>query len=280
MPDPRTATELNDLRAAEKQRSQGPLDESTSEVLTRVYLARRLRYQMDYYLSKEREYMANHDNSFRIGAIIMTMTSLLAAIGTQEGAPNSLRLLTAILPAMAAMVTGFRQLYQWDKQAQLFKDTVLGLKRAELTLPDLDQTDTTTTTKIFPSLVKATESVFEEEVSQWGQLATGKEEDGDGDGEAQAAMMQFAKDYGIDIYNEDGTINPTKLSAVREILAVSRSRKQVMAPDLSVSYPTVASGEPIEGGADGPQEAESFGGEIDNANENMTEDTDDTPPKL
>lgn len=232
--------ENRDAKAEYTRRWQGTLDEPTAEVLTRIYVARRLDYQLSYYKAKMLEYERSSDRAFRLGALIMSITSLLAALGTQNNeASAGLRLLTAILPALAALVASFRQLYQWDRQAQLFRDTILGLQRASLTLPDLDQVDTTTAARVFPSLVKEAETVFEDEVNQWGQIALGDTEQKEG----EDSLIAFARDYGIDIYTEDGKVDPDKLASVKDILTVSRSRSRVQAANLTIERPAMATGE-------------------------------------
>ncbi len=239
MPDASRIPKIDDERAAAVRRSQGPLDNETSAVLTRIYLARRLEYQQDYYRAKEREFINSSDAAFRAGAIIMSLTSVLAAVGTTGTAPTSLSLLTAILPAAAALVASFRSLYQWDRQAQLFKDTALGLERAKLVLPDMDQVDTDTAATVFPELVATTELVFEDEVNQWGQIALGDE---DKDAETDANIAAFAREYGLDVFDSNGSLDASKLGTFKDILAVSQSRRGT---GLTVEYPAVgAGGEP------------------------------------
>jgi len=232
--------QFDDERVEQAKRNQGPLDDGTSEVLTRVYVARRLNYQLEYYQSKMAQYQNHEDNAFRLNAIIMTLTSLFAALGTQPTSPQVLRLLTAVLPAFAALVAGFRQLYQWDRQSQLFKDSVLGLQRASLVLPDPDQVDKQTAARVYPTLVETTEKVFEDEVSQWGQIALGDQKK---ESEQADILAKFAEELGIDIYDAQGNIDPSKLGAVSEILKVSRSSGELSSLNLSVDYPAVGAGE-------------------------------------
>ena len=78
--------------------------------------------------------------------------------------------LTALLPAFAAAVAAFRSLYQWQRQAQIYEGTWLGLQRARLALPDEDFLDEGDFARYFPELVQQTEAVLRREASQWGQL--------------------------------------------------------------------------------------------------------------
>ena len=192
----------------------------TAKLLTRIYVERRLYYQMGYYQSKMVQFENNLDNAFRFNAIVMTLNSLLAAFGTVSSS-SVVHLITAILPALAALISAFRQLYQWDRQSQLYKDTVLGLQRARLILPDIDDPNEIRpeeATIIFPKLVATTEDVFKEEVSQWGQIAAG---DKSSEEESDEAVAEFAERYGL--VDENGEIDPSKLAVIQGILQRSRS---------------------------------------------------------
>lgn len=210
--------EQRDEHVERIRRWQGPLDEATSEVLTRIYVKRRIDYQMDYYRFKSNEFEESSDSAFRAGAIVLSLTSVLAAFSTSD-ANSFLYLLTAILPALAAMIASFRSLYQWDRQAQHYRDTILGLQRASLTLPDLDQVNAKTAAQVFTTLVEASEKVFYDEVSQWGQIAQGDEESKDTD----ELVIAFAREYGIDIYDESGNIDQQKVANIQQMLQVSQA---------------------------------------------------------
>jgi len=192
----------------------------TAKLLTRIYVERRLRYQMGYYQSKMVQFENNLDNAFRLNAIVMTLNSLLAAFGTVSSS-SVVHLITAVLPALAALISAFRQLYQWDRQSQLYKDTVLGLQRASLVLPDIDDPNEIRPEEasiIFPKLVSTAEDVFKEEVSQWGQIAAGNKS---GEAESDEAVAEFAERYGL--VDENGQIDETKLGVIQNILQRSRS---------------------------------------------------------
>jgi hypothetical protein len=159
---------------------QVELDAEAADALTRLYLQRRIRYQASYYEQRAVEYESNSDLAFRAGAILMTLSSLLASIGVVSTLPIY-ALLTALIPALASFIATFRQLYQWDRQKALYRDTLLGLERARIILPDLDLLTPDEARKVLPKLIETTEGVLEKEVAQWGQIAMGKgDEDEDG----------------------------------------------------------------------------------------------------
>lgn len=194
------------------------LDQRTGEMLARVYLARRIEYQIDYYEKRIRENEDKSDLFFRLGALVMTASSLFAALNTQSPSAELNMLITA-LPAVAALIASFRQLYQWERQAALYRDTVFGLEEARLLVPDMDQYNPRKVFEVFPQLVIASEKVFEDEVNQWGQLARGNEkEDEDFD-----PLRAVAEQYGLDIFDEDGDVDESRIGQLGEILTAARS---------------------------------------------------------
>ena len=161
-------------RAIEQQAKAGQQQHSSeaNEVLLRLYLAKRIDGQMEFYESRVTEFNANIGFMVSIGAGIMAISSIISAIGTTSNSAE-LALVTAILPAMAAFIASLRQLYQWEKQSSLYRDASLGLQETRLLIPDWDQFDVRTAPAIVPSLVRATEDVFMAEINQWGQIALG-----------------------------------------------------------------------------------------------------------
>jgi len=211
-----------------------PLDEQTADLLLRMYLSRRLDYQIEFYQSRIREYDDNSDLMFRLGALVMSLSSLFAALSLQ-GDDAFLRLMTAILPAFAALLASFQQLYQWERQAGIYRDTVLGLSEAQLVIPDKDMWKRTTAIELYGDLVKRAETVFKEEVSQWGQVAIGNAEEES----KQEAVRTFAEDYGLDIFNPDGTIDEEKIGMLQGILEAG-----VSTPDsqINIDFPALTGG--------------------------------------
>lgn len=158
--------------------SEQPLDVRTSDLLLRIYLKQRLQGQIDYYRARVKEFDDNSNFMMILGAAIMAIS---AGVSTLGAAQNSalLALLTALLPAVAAMVSAFRQLYQWEKQSALYRDAILGLEEAKLITPDDDIYDPKSAPAYLGVLVKSAEDVFMGEINQWGQVAIGKDENKD-----------------------------------------------------------------------------------------------------
>ena len=172
--------------------SSYPLDKGTSELLLRIYLQKRIEGQLGFYRSRIREFDSNSGFMVGIGAMIMALSSMISAIGASSSDPKLsplLALITALLPAMAALIASFRQLYQWEKQASLYRDAALGLQQANLIMPDDDVFDDRTAPLILPRLVTATEEVFIAEINQWGQIALGA--DGEDDDELNSMLRRL-----------------------------------------------------------------------------------------
>ena len=79
---------------AQRRRQRDPfaidLDPETADVLVRIYLERRLKYQMDYYDRRASEFENRYDLNYRMGAILMTMgivsdSAYALAAGTVRG---------------------------------------------------------------------------------------------------------------------------------------------------------------------------------------------------
>lgn len=232
------------------------LDPETSQVLLRMYLTQRLKQQMKWYQARAMEYEVNSDKVFRYGALIISLTTILAALGTGNlaeflaaiGISNisaEIRILTAILPAIAALMTSISQLYNWDRQAKLYRDTIMGLERAQLILPTLDKIDPVTAQRIYPQLVQQAEAVFEREADQWGQIALGSEEDKNVD-----PVVVFATQFGIDIFEADGSINPDKLGNLKAILNAAKTPPPPASAGLNLQQLELLKGEEAPSSAD------------------------------
>lgn len=226
---PETALSTEVMLEERNQRRAAPLDDQTAHLLTRIYLSRRVNYQIQFYQSRIREFDTNSDQMFRLGALVMSLSSLAAAISLQADSAT-LRLLTALLPAIAALIASFRQLYQWERQAGIYRDTILGLEEARLILPDLDVLDPSTSRQVYPDLVKRAEQVFKDEVNQWGQVAGGKTEDG----EDIDAIKAIAEELNLDVFDENGNIDEEKLGLLRDIMAASQDSPQ---EKISIEHP-------------------------------------------
>ncbi len=209
-PDMRTTAELP---FAERYRRAIKLDAKTAEYLTYLYLQRRLNYQINYYSARIKDYDKNSYFLFRVGAFVMAFSTLLAALNTAVSSAE-LQIFIAVLPAMAALIAGFRQLYNWDRQAALYRDTIFNLEESRLILPDLDQLTPEKALEVYPQLVVDAEDAFGREVSQWGQLARGKTSEG----QDIDQIKEFARQFNLDVFDDDGNVNEAKLGDLANVV--------------------------------------------------------------
>ncbi len=198
------------------------LEGEMADVLTKIYWERRVNYQLEYYQDRAREYEQNVDVAFRLGAILMTISSLLASLGVvlsgNELVAPLISLLTAIIPAVVSYIAAFRQLYQWDRQVTLYRDTQINLETAKLAMPDLDSLTLEDASANFPILVSKVEDVLMQEISQWGQIARGEVDDDDGDD----SQEDFNSLLLTSLTDSEGNINQAQLDQLQEIFRSSQ----------------------------------------------------------
>ncbi len=148
------------------------------EVLYRIYMEKRLASQAAFYESRVRENQSNADFTFVLTTVIMALSAFLATFSVFGNSPI-LSLLSAILPAFAALLAAFRQLYGWERQISIYRDALLGLERVKLITPDKERMALADLPGIYPKLVNSGENIFTGEVNQWGQFVqnAGKEDE-------------------------------------------------------------------------------------------------------
>ncbi len=188
MSDAQAVNTANDVLDLDKQ----PHDRSDTDLLYRIYLEKRIASQTSFYESRVKENQFNADFTFTAGAFVMTLSSLIATISASAGASPYLSLLSAILPAFAALLGAFRQLYGWERQINIYRDSLLGLERVQLVAPDDDRLPVSDIQKIYPELVTSSETVFTGEVNQWGQFILEKDKgtaDNTSDAQAMTALI-------------------------------------------------------------------------------------------
>lgn len=151
-----------------------PLGREEVDVLYQIYQEKRIAAQVSFYESRMRENQLNADFTFTLGALVMTISSLIATVSASGGS-SFLALASAILPAFAALLGSFRQLYGWERQTNIYRDSLLGLERVKLIAPDDDRLAAADLVSIYPQLVSSSEKVFTSEVNQWGQFIQEKE---------------------------------------------------------------------------------------------------------
>jgi hypothetical protein len=145
------------------------LSEEEARLRTDLYLKQRIQYQEAYYQSRIDEFTFNSEVMLWVSAGLMGISTVIASYSVlAENVWYSF--ITALLPAFAALVSAFRALYQWERQATLYRSTWLALQQAKLALPDPDFPQPGDFATHFPELVRQTEEVLRNETAQWGQI--------------------------------------------------------------------------------------------------------------
>ncbi|MFN8372707.1 MAG: SLATT domain-containing protein [Anaerolineae bacterium] len=176
-------------------------------LLYNAYLKHRIDVQKRFYRDRIQENMLNSDFSFISATVIMAITSFLSAASAVLGTPI-VTFIGALLPALAATLGAFRQLYGWDRQSRIYQDAMRGLARAGLRIPDNDELPNKNLATIYPPLVTAIEDVFKAEISQWGQFVLDKDKQTD----EEAAADPFNR-----LINNMG-LSEEQISAIRKIV--------------------------------------------------------------
>jgi hypothetical protein len=216
-----------------------------------MYLKKRIDSQVGFYKSRIRENEANSDFTFNYSTLIMTLASLFATVSASDPTGNLrwLTILSAILPALAALLGAFRQLYGWDRQTTIYKDARIGLERAQLIAPDDDRREQANLLDVFPRIVNDTEGVLSAEVNQWGQYILSKEADVD---KERGALERMAADMQLTEAQMEA-LKAVLANASAQIVAVSTSETRALPPQSAPEAQVV----------DGTEEAaaEDAGGE-------------------
>jgi hypothetical protein len=208
---PQPANNLVKISALELDQKQH--DASDIDLLYRIYADKRINAQVNFYQSRIKENEKNADFTFALGALVMTISSLIATISATVRHPvwtPLLTVLSAILPAFAALLASFRQLYGWERQTNIYRDALLGLERVRLLAPDDDRVAAADLGLIYPELVKRSESVFNGEVSQWGQFVVEKDK-------------ASQSDTVIQQYFNDLNLSDDQRAAIQTILSAGQS---------------------------------------------------------
>ncbi len=176
---------------------QIPHSKDDISVLYRIYMEKRIQAQIDFYESRVRENQYNADITFGVGAFVMTLSSLVATISASSGGSPALSVIAAVLPAFAALLASFRQLYSWERQSNIYRDALMGLERVRLLAPDDDRMSIADLTRIYPRLVTGGETVFTAEVNQWGQFIQNKDKLGAEDAKDAASIQSMVANFDL-----------------------------------------------------------------------------------
>ncbi len=159
----KTASVLPEVQPipVEKRLSQDEL-----EFLTYIYRERRLQAQTTWYRNRKQEFEYNSNFAMLISALFVSAVGLIGALSAQLTDNFIIQLLPTALPALAAALAAFHQVYGWDRQQRVYDDTVAQLRGASAKLTYGEGPDRKS---YFVETIQACEQVFASESDQWGQ---------------------------------------------------------------------------------------------------------------
>ncbi|GAC1398065.1 MAG: hypothetical protein NVSMB49_05150 [Ktedonobacteraceae bacterium] len=142
-------------------------------------LYQRYRYedQINFYVSRVKEFEQARTQAIWISIILMGLTVLTGSIGSTNSIPVwlklSCQLAAAIFPILSTAIAAYSSLYGFEQQAKLYQDSIDNLVDASddlepTVLAGLDENQFTLRVNKY---VKDVERVFHDEQGQWGQLA-------------------------------------------------------------------------------------------------------------
>lgn len=90
--------------------------------------------------------------------------------------------------------------------------------------------------QIYPEFVASAEDVFKDEVDQWGKIARGKTKQG----EDIDRIKEFAKQFNLDVFDETGKVDETKLGAIADVVrAAGGGPGSPQSQRIRVDYPQI-----------------------------------------
>jgi SMODS and SLOG-associating 2TM effector domain 1 len=136
-----------------------------SQQALELYRAARVRDQLSYYGATAAEYERASAQSAAVAALLLSVTTLAAALaGLDVTGKSAWAVVAVIVPAVSTALAAYEALFGFERMAKLYGDAVRSIKR-------LDEPHLGTTEEV-AAYVTAVETIFHNEQSQWGQLAT------------------------------------------------------------------------------------------------------------
>jgi hypothetical protein len=135
------------------------------EFLTYIYRERRLQKQVGWYRTRKREFEYNSDFAMLVSAVLVSTTGIFGGLAGLTNNPILFIIPTA-LPALAAALAAFHQVYGWDRQRRVYDDTIAQLRGAAV---NISQGEGATRKANFLNAIQKSEEVFAAESDQWGQ---------------------------------------------------------------------------------------------------------------
>lgn len=145
-------------------------DSANADTLFHQYFKQRVEYMAGFYKNRTEENENLAGQAFRAGAFLMSISTLVAAMGTLRPENPYITLITAIIPAIVAFIGAFGELYNWQGDAAIYRDALLGIEEAKLMVPLMDRATADEIKVVYPKFVSRIEDVIGQEHSRWGSI--------------------------------------------------------------------------------------------------------------
>ena len=143
-----------------------------NEQFLTLYKTHRHAHQMAFYIARRDEFEKAQRASVTLTSALLALTTIASLLASLMLKPKPLwTILSVAFPAFSTALSAYTELYAFDRQAKLYRDTLNPLRRAEADAPDLEQglTDAEYSEKL-AVYVNNVEGIFRREQGQWGQL--------------------------------------------------------------------------------------------------------------
>jgi hypothetical protein len=143
------------------------------EIESFLQLYGRYRYnpQLDFYVSRKREFRRARDQALWISIGLIFFAALAGALETITVPWFNLLclLIAAICPVLSSALTGYNALYAFEQQAKIYGDALVNLQKIQARLGN-PRSDADLSAYVI-QYVQAIEETLQNERGQWGQLA-------------------------------------------------------------------------------------------------------------
>ena len=142
-----------------------------------LYQQYRYQDQLKFYDSRVKEFERAHKEANGISIVLLGLTFVVGGLSAisdfSPGFKLACQIVAVILPILSTTIIAYDGLYDFERQAKLYDDSIDNLHHAKqnLGLAVLDSLDEGQYTEHVKKYVEDVEKVFHDEQGQWGQLA-------------------------------------------------------------------------------------------------------------
>jgi SMODS and SLOG-associating 2TM effector domain 1 len=135
-----------------------------------LYREARVQDQLSYYGAAASEYERANAQGLAVGALLLSVTTLAAALaGLDIAGKSAWAVVAVVVPAISTALAAYEALFGFERIGKLYGDAARSISR--LREPDLATVrDDTAAEAEVAKYAAAVETIFRNEQAQWGQL--------------------------------------------------------------------------------------------------------------